>query len=447
MQKTSDHSSEVCHVSSLSAAQSSSPEESKLEALECHFTWDLNASRSKLCFLRDSLEDIGAEGGSSWLGHIYNLQGFVHYQLGCEEEALRFLSRATEAFRQMRNAVSDDGPWLVVNYSNLAYLHYLLGDQSKSRDYLSKVDSLLNAQEELHPEICAEKAWTLMQFDKRQLATEYFHRAVRMQPDMVEWQTGRVLGLVEDYKYRMKSLGDDILEKMKIAKEHDPDNLHLAALYLQARAARGQQIEDEARALARRILRKQVSSYGGFEPLLRLFRKYVCMDEAIDLAEEALQRHPESRYMKRCAAICYKRRMFAQKSPHDPKILDRGISLCEDVVALYPESSLKMQISLAEIYAKFNQEKADEIFRELLEKDLDPKGKQMLFNIYASHLFHIKKQEEESIHYLKKAAMIPTTTYFGQKSIAQLGKIAEKRRHQKSHEIQEFLQSLHGNGF
>ncbi|RVE73681.1 hypothetical protein OJAV_G00034040 [Oryzias javanicus] len=430
----------------MSAAQRSLTE-SKLEALECHFTWDLNASRSKLCFVRDMLEDIGAEGGSSWLGHIYNLQGFVHYQLGCEEEALRFLCRATEVFRQMRNAVPDDGPWLVVNYGNLAYLHHLLGDQSKSQHYLSKVEILLNAQEELYPEICAEKAWTLMWFDKRQLATEHFHKAVRMQPDMVEWQTGRVLGLVEGYKIRMESLGDDILEKMKIAKEHDPDNLHLAALYLQALAARGQQIEDEARALARRILRKPVSCYSGFEPLLRLFRKYVCMDEAIDLAEEALQRHPESRYVKRCAAICYKRRIFAQKSPHDPKILDRGISLCEDVVALYPESSLKMQMSLAEFYAKFNQERADEIFRTLLEKDLDPEGSQMLFSIYASHLFFIKKKEEESIHYHKKAAMIQTTTYFGQKSIAQLVKIAESRRHPRAHEIQEFLESLHGNGF
>lgn len=437
-------------VLSLSAAQSSSLEESKLEDLECHFTWDLNASRSKLCFIRDSLEDIGVEGGSSWLGHIYNLQGFVHYQLGCEEKALRFLCRATEAFSQMRNTVSDDGPWLVVNYGNLAYVHHLLGDRSKSQDYLSKVDVLLNAhpspnQEELHPEVCAEKAWTLMWFDKGQLATEYFHRAVRMQPDMVEWQTGRVLGLVNGYKHRMESLGVDILEKMKIAKEHDPQNLHLAALYLHARGAKGQHIEDEARGLARKILSKPDSSYSGLDPLLRLFRKYICMDEAIDLAEEALQRQPDSRYIKRCAAICYRRRIFVQKSSPDPKILDRGISVCEDVVALYPESSLKMQISIAEIYAKFNQVRAEEIFRELLEKDLDPEGSQMLFSIYARHLF-FKKQEDESIHYHKKAALVPTTTYFRKKSINQLEKIAE-RRHPRSREIHEFLQNLHGPSF
>ncbi|KAE8294658.1 hypothetical protein D5F01_LYC07619 [Larimichthys crocea] len=139
------------------------PLEDRLDALECHFTWDLDPSQSKLYRLRDNLEDIGTEEGYSWLGHIYNLQGYVHYKLGLTDDAQRFFSMAAEAFRQMRNTVSDEGPWLVINYGNLAWLHYKREEQAESRAYLSQVDRLINEYPS-PSEIYAEKAWTLMHF-------------------------------------------------------------------------------------------------------------------------------------------------------------------------------------------------------------------------------------------------------------------------------------------
>eukprot|EP00064_Thunnus_orientalis_P023288 superscaffoldBa00008650_g23522 len=84
----------------------------------------------------------------------------------------------------MRNTVSDEGPWLVVNYGNLAWLHHHLGEEEESQTYLSKVDTLLKeypspSQDELHPEIYAEKAWTLMKFGKAKklMAVDYFQTA------------------------------------------------------------------------------------------------------------------------------------------------------------------------------------------------------------------------------------------------------------------------------
>eukprot|EP00064_Thunnus_orientalis_P023106 superscaffoldBa00008418_g23334 len=126
-------------------------------------------------------------------------------------------------------------------------------------ELMSKVDTLLKeypspSQDELHPEIYAEKAWTLMKFgtDKRLLVADYFQRAIRMQPDMVEWNTSRVIALVDDVKYNDTPVGEDILEKMRVAKEQDPENLYLAALYLIQRAKKGEKIKDEAHELARK---------------------------------------------------------------------------------------------------------------------------------------------------------------------------------------------------
>ncbi|KAK1897649.1 Interferon-induced protein with tetratricopeptide repeats 1 [Dissostichus eleginoides] len=159
---------------------------SKLEALQCHFTWDLDISTSLLNHRRDNLEDIGTNDGNPWLGHIYNLRGFIQYKLGSNKEAQKFFNKATEAFSRIRSA--DEGPWLVVNYGNLAWLHHHLGDQAESEANLSKIDTLIKkypspSQEELHPETYAEKAYALMTVSgDKKLVVDYFQRAIEMQP-------------------------------------------------------------------------------------------------------------------------------------------------------------------------------------------------------------------------------------------------------------------------
>ncbi|XP_032427119.1 interferon-induced protein with tetratricopeptide repeats 5-like [Xiphophorus hellerii] len=437
-----------CRMSAFrTPSQLESDLESHLESLECHFTWDLDLSRSKLLCLRDALEDIGPELGYCWLGHIYNLQGFVHHQLGLLEDARRFLCRAAEAFRQLRNTVSDEGPWLVVNYGNMAWLHYRLGEWARSREYLSKVGALMTeypspSADDPHPEICAEKAWTLMKFNQKLLAVDYFQKAIRMQPDMVEWHTSRVLALVEASK--KQNLDSDILEKVKIAKQHDPENLYLVALYLEAQAQKGARIHDEAQKLAWKVLAKPVSSYSGVKPLLRLYRTHVSMDEAVDLAEEALERQPKARHIKKCAAICYKRKVFSQSNNHlDRSLMDRAISLHKQTIALYPHSSLKMQISLANMYVKSNQRvEAEDAFEELLRRNLDPEEEQMVCSFYAKYLQYSQKERKKSVRFYMRAAAIPHHSFYRDDSIRRLERMSEEKRQPMSGDIEDFLVHL-----
>ncbi|XP_035862829.1 pre-mRNA-splicing factor 38A isoform X1 [Sander lucioperca] len=428
----------------MSAAQSQTTLESKLEALQCHFTWDQETSESILLRLKDQLEDIGTEEGNSWLGHIYNLRGFIQYKLGFTEDAQSFFNKAAEAFSKIRNA--DEGPWLVVNYGNLAWLHHHLGDQAESQAYLSKVDALMNkypspSQDQLHPEIYAEKAWTLMTFSTdKTLAVDYFQRAIRMQPDMVEWNTSYVLGLVNAFKYSNTGLEADLLKKMRMAKEQDPENLYLAVRYLWKCAKKGERIEEEARELARKVLRNPVSSYSGIIPLLGVYVNHVSIDEAIDLAEEALEKHPDERYLKKCLAYCYQWKIF-RESP-DQSMIDRAISLHEEVISLYPDSSFVKKINLAKIYAKFNdsQDKAEQIYQELLERDLEPADKQMLYSIYAKHVFFNQQDREGSLRYHMKVAEIPLESIYRETSITTLKK--HKNRSPMCREIEKFLANL-----
>ncbi|XP_069009624.1 interferon-induced protein with tetratricopeptide repeats 2-like [Embiotoca jacksoni] len=435
----------------MSAAQSPSPTlKSRLEALQCHFTWDLSASKSALLRFRDGLKDIGTEEGYSWRGHIYNLQGFIHHQLvsvhrqpGSVEEARSFFGNSTEAFRQVRNTVTDEGPWLVVNYGNLAWLHHHLGEWAESEGYLSKIDTLMReytspSRDELHAEVCAEKAWTLKCLGRRPEAVDYFQRAIRMQPGMVEWQTSRVLALPND--------GSDanILKEMRVAIQNDPENLYLAAVYLEACGPVEGDIGSKARELATRVLRKPVSSYSGIVPLLRVYRKCLSLDEAIDLAEQALDKHPDERYLKRCAARCYKWRIYSQKdNPLKHIMIDKAIRLFEDVISCYPDSSLDMKIDLASIYQELNnQAKADQIFEGLLGSNLDDDEKQMLYKRYAAYLKFCKNEQNKSIDYLMKAAAIKGKSVHRDYSIKTLKRIRDGRRSQRCAEIEEFLFNL-----
>ncbi|XP_036971703.1 interferon-induced protein with tetratricopeptide repeats 1-like [Acanthopagrus latus] len=425
--------------------------ESKLEALQCHFTWDLDPSRSELFRLRDQLEDIGTEEGNSWLGHIYNLRGYVQYKLGFSKDAQSLFNKAAEAFCQTRRADADEGPWLVVNYGNLAWLHHHLGEQAESQAYLSKVDALMNkypspSQDELHPEIYAEKAWTLMKFstDKKQLAADYFQRAIRMQPDMVEWKTSHILVLYSILTSVYTELDADMLEKMRIAKEEDPENLYLAVHYLEqnAKTMKRERVEDEAGELAQKILKNPVSSYSGLKSLLWVYFKYVSVDEAIDLAEEALRRHPDVRYLKSCVALCYKWIITSRGSFPEQSTIDKAISLHEELIPLYPQSSLVKKIDLANIHAKSNhsQAKAEQIYQELLESDLDPEEKQMVYNRFANYLNIVRRDRQGSIQYHMKAAEIPYKSYFRENSIRVLGKIKDAVR-KRAEDLEEFLQN------
>ncbi|XP_039667540.1 interferon-induced protein with tetratricopeptide repeats 1B-like [Perca fluviatilis] len=431
----------------MSAAQSQTTLESKLEALQCHFTWDLDPSKSMLLRREEKFEDIGTEEGNSWLGHIYNLRGFVQYKLGFTEDAQSFFNKAAEAFSKIRNA--DEGPWLVVNYGNLAWLHHHLGDQAESQAYLSKVNALMNkypspSQDQLHPEIYAEKGWTLMKFSREQKkeAADYFQRAIRMQPDMVEWNSCYVFGLVYTCDHSDTGQVADLLEKMRIAKEQDPENMFLAVLYLEQCAKKGEIIKEEARELARKVLRNPVSSYSGIIQLLYVYRYHVSIDEAIDLAEEALRTHPDERYLKRCAALCYKWKiMYVRDSRPNPSVIDRAISLHKEVIALYPHSSLAKKIELASIYAKLNyrQVEAEQMYQELLESDLEPADKQMIYNIYAKHLFYDRQYDRSTRNHMNAAA-ITHQSFYRENSITTL-----KKNRGRSHmwrEVEVFLANL-----
>uniref|UniRef100_A0A3P9IK18 Uncharacterized protein n=1 Tax=Oryzias latipes TaxID=8090 RepID=A0A3P9IK18_ORYLA len=432
-------------------SSSSSQTLSKLEALECHFTWVKETTRSRLLAKRVQLEDIGTDEGNFWLGSIYNLWGFVLYKLGSSKEAHQYFKKATETLQRLRK--EDEGPWLMVNYGNLAWLHHHLGEEAKSQDYLSKVEALKSkfpslSQDELHPEIYAEKAWTLMKFGKNNklLAADYFQRSFKMQPDMVQWQSSRVIALASAAKHWDTDLSDDVLQEIRTAREQDPENLYVAAVELKERGIKGESVKDEAETLGQKILLQPVSSYSGLKPLLRLHRELGSLDEAIILTEEALQQHPDERYLKRCAALCYKWKVLRFTADRaDQRTIERAIKLHEEVIDLYPDTSFLKKIDLAHIQAKSSQGRtiAHQMFQDLLaRRDLDSEDKQLLYYNYARYLNFERHNNNQAVRFYMKSAEFPNRTFYGKLSIKVLKKMYERGRSRMCTEIRAFLEKL-----
>lgn len=450
-QTSLDRPSKITCIYPNSAARSQSSLETQLEALQCHYTWSLEDSRSRLSHLLNQLEDIGTEDGTAWLGHSYNLQGFIQWALGSALDAQTLFHRATEA---MKKDPDFQDPWLLVNYSNLAWLHHHQGELEESQAYLDKVSALMEqhpspSQDQLQPEVNAEKAWTLMKFgeERRQEAEECFQSATSRRPDMVKWNTSYVLLMVKVFKH--SPLNDELFQKLREATQLDPENQYLVIQYLNDQFKRGENVRDELQELAKKVLENPISSYSGWKRLLRIYRDYRLYDEAVSLAEEALRRHPHQRYLKLCAALCYKWKItsFNEGRP-EQSLMDRAISLHEEVIELYSQKIAK-KIDLADVKAKSPRylDQAKEIYQELLQQnDLEPASKQLLYNRYANFLNFSCKDRNMSIRYHMRAAEIPFESFFRQNSTKSLEKICERGTNRLCEEIREFLNNLSDSG-
>uniref|UniRef100_A0A8C6WRJ2 Uncharacterized protein n=1 Tax=Neogobius melanostomus TaxID=47308 RepID=A0A8C6WRJ2_9GOBI len=392
-----------------------------LEELQCHFTWELERDRELLFSFRDHLKDLVQDENNPWRGHIYNLLGFLQTRLGCLDEALSCFSSASEALR---------GPELLVNYSDLAWLHHERGEHDQSQEYLQRVEELSieypTERDQLLPEVYAENAWTKMEFCRNNgLAARLFQKALEEveEEERVEWCSAHVLA-----SFYAQNKNSNFLEQLRHASERDPENLLLRAEYLELCARTDQEVGPEVEALAVKVLQRPDRMHRHMKPLLQLYRRAVSVQAAVDLATKALDKRPDSRFLKACLAMCYTWRIH-QRAAVSQELIKSTVALLCDVISLYPESCFKMKIDLANVYAQSNHSLTDAklLYSELLRRDLEPTSKQILYNSYAKFQHFEMNDSYMSTLYHMRAAEIPVKSYCRSNSIEALQKIKARR--------------------
>ncbi|XP_021466886.2 interferon-induced protein with tetratricopeptide repeats 1-like [Oncorhynchus mykiss] len=425
----------------------------RLQGLECHFTWKLDDNRSKLQSLRESMIDISSSEGvlCSWTGHLYNFLAYLHHALGSTEDALQCLKKAEEAIHL--NSPDDVELSLVVHYGNLAWVHYHQGELTESQTYVEKVGRLLRDNPSPCPGVVwGERAWTLNKFDvsKKAEALDCFRKALKGDPQNKVLRCGYAMAFnksVENKNITPK-LRSEMLEHLRIARELDPEDLYITVMYLQRLAESGQ--VEEARKLSKEVIEKPLDSFGGFGILLYFLRDYVSHDSSIDLARRTLERHPNSRQLKRHLGKCYKWKIFSQEEKRNPMrhiLIENAVSLYEEVVALYPKS-LAAKLELSAMYKESGRvDRADKMFEDLLldREGMEPQNLQKIYNWYAQHLFYAKQDASRSIDFHKKAVEIMLPTDQRDSSIHVLLSIV-RNGGDRAKEIVNFLDGLDGEG-
>lgn len=293
------------------------------------------------------------------------------------------------------------------------------------------------SQDELHPEVYAEKAWTLMSVSvNKPLVGEYLQIATARRPDMVAWSSSYVVWLTGSSG---NELEEELMETLRSAKERDPENTYLAVHYLNQRAMRGEDIVEEARTLAGTIMESPMGMYSGMKALLWIFTQYMSANEAMNLAEQLLERYPDLHYAKECAAQCYR---WNLKEESLENVRGRAIELHQDLILHYPKISASTKLHLANIYAPVDQHRAEQEYRALLDR-LNPKlvFRQEIYHKYACFLFYQKHEEGLSAKNHMEVLKIPEQSKFYKKSYNILDKLRNKN-HFPELELEHFLSTV-----
>ncbi|XP_062376309.1 interferon-induced protein with tetratricopeptide repeats 1-like [Sardina pilchardus] len=266
---------------------------SHLENLECHFTWELDCSRSKLENLHQDLKDR-IYFGCTWTCQLHSLLGYVLHALGSSDEALTCLEEAEKMIREHEDEEKDC--LLLVNQANLAWVHYFRAELAESQAYLEEVTRLqedlpASPGSEIHPEFSAQKGWALVMFERshQRLAIECFKMAVIGNPQKRLFRKG--LALAMDKVYFGQTLTPDlrreIRENLRVVRQMDENDMWVTIMYLNNALCNGEDRE-QFRQQVNTAADKLIASgrLEGLSNLLFLLTSfYKEYDKAIGVAE------------------------------------------------------------------------------------------------------------------------------------------------------------------
>uniref|UniRef100_A0A3Q0SGA5 Interferon-induced protein with tetratricopeptide repeats 15 n=1 Tax=Amphilophus citrinellus TaxID=61819 RepID=A0A3Q0SGA5_AMPCI len=270
---------------------------SRLQQLQCHFTWDLKKESVDLEDLSTRLQnDIQLQlGKPGAVAHSYNF-------LDQQEEALSHLNQSEETITERYADESERR--LIVTYGDMAWLKYHTGDYTQSQSYCQRLPSLSTV------EVYGEKAWTYLKFSRSSLskAIDCFRKALEVQTHDSEWNAGYAIALFRT------ELGEEspAIKQLRFALEVNPDDAVLQAM-LAVKLVVYKKFH-EAKDLVKKALETDPDNPHVIRYIGKYFRMLDQLDESIDMLERALKRADQSPFIHHQLALCYKRKKIAEQS-------------------------------------------------------------------------------------------------------------------------------------
>ncbi|XP_039463075.1 interferon-induced protein with tetratricopeptide repeats 1-like isoform X1 [Oreochromis aureus] len=417
---------------------------SRLQQLQCHFTWDLKKDVDPKILITRLKTDIDfhrsqCEGGSCF----YSLLAYCRYLQDQREEALTLLNQSEETIRESYGDESERR--LIVTYGDMAWLKYHDGDFAQSQSYCQRVEDILvkyptGSSASLLPEVYGEQGWAYFKVSWSSLskAIECFRKALEVQTRDTEWNAGYAIALFcrEQWFFENLQEGEEsqATEQLRLALQINPNNAALQCMLAVKLVAYKKY--QEADRLVEMALENDPDNPHVIRHSGNYFRNRNRLDEAIDMFKRGLRRDDESDFFHHQLALCYKQKKIAEqfRRPFSNREEVRKwrricISHLEDAVKIKPSFFLAWA-DLALLYAEAgDMSRAEEIFQHCLENL--PELEEMLCQIIHQHCgdFHLyhKSNEAQAIAHYTKGLLIPLKKYNWKLCVKKLKQIAERR--------------------
>ncbi|KAL4008200.1 hypothetical protein ACER0C_002052 [Sarotherodon galilaeus] len=419
-------------------AEDSSALLSRLQQLQCHFTWDLKKDVDPKILITRLKTDIDfhwsqCEGGSCF----YSLLAYCRYLQDQREEALTLLNQSEETIRERYGDESERR--LIVTYGDMAWLKYHAGDFAQSQSYCQRVEDILvkyptGSSGSLLPEVYGEQAWTYFKVSWSSLskAIECFRKALEVQTRDTEWNAGYAIAL---FCKEQKGEESQATKQLRFALKINPNNAALQCMLAVKLVAYKKY--QEADGLVEMALENDPDNPHVIRHSGNYFHNRNRLDEAIDLFKRGLRRDDESAFFHHQLAMCYKQKKIAEQFRR-PFSNREEVHKWRRICISHLEDAIKIKLpfllawaELALLYAEEGDlSRAEETFLHCLEKLPELEEEKVCQTIHQRygdfHLYHTKNEAQAIAHYTK-GLLIPLKKYNWKLCAKKLKQIADRR--------------------
>ncbi|XP_078499000.1 interferon-induced protein with tetratricopeptide repeats 5-like [Lissotriton helveticus] len=444
--------------------------------MDCHFTWGLLKNDTDLDDLEDRLYDQIEFGVTKHKSMIYNLLAFVKHLKGKNEEAIESLEKAADCIQ--KNHSEDFAIKSIVTFGNFSWVYYHMNQLDNAQSYVDKVeDACRKLSSPFHfkvqlADVYGEQGWSCLKFAGRyyQNAQDCFEKALKMEPEEPEWNSGYATAVYRLQGFFMKTDpadGAKCVELLRHAVKLNPrDTVVMALLSLKLQDMKQ---EEEAEKYMKEALEKTPDLPYLLRYAAKFYRRKGLSDESLKLLKQAIKLTPTSGFLNHQIGLCYRQKLFQMKKnanfgqsrypsarPLGEKVgekddlIRKAIYHFELVIEQKPKFVYAYS-DLANMYAEANQhDKAEKTFKKVFcMGNLTLQEKQQLNLNYGRFQEYNRKSETEAVKYYRVGLEIKYESYERDSCKKFLKRIAEKMlkhnpRNAKAYGILGYIHQLDG---
>ncbi|KAL4008202.1 hypothetical protein ACER0C_002054 [Sarotherodon galilaeus] len=414
---------------------------SRLQQLQCHFTWDLKLDVDlETLSTRLQIDIEFHQSLCKGAGCFYSLLAYVRYLQDQREEALSLLNQSEETIRERHGDESEKR--LIVTYGDMAWLKYHDGDFAQSQSYCQRVEDILvkyptGSSGSLLPEVYGEQGWAYFKVSRSSLskAIDCFHKALEVQTHDTEWNTGYAITLFCREQWFLENKQEDeesqATKQLRFALEITPNNAVLQSM-LGLKLAVYKKYEG-----ADDLVKMALENDPDNPHVIRHSGNYLLNrnrpDEAIDVFERGLKRGTQLSSFNYQLAMCYKQKKIDEQHSNREEVRKwRRICIShlkESVKRKRP--FVRAWADLALLYAEEgDMSRAEETFQYCLEKLPEVEEErvcQIVHQRYGDFHHYHRRNEAQAIAHYTKGLLIPLKKYEWKQCAKQLKQIADRR--------------------